>query len=964
MKDFPALSFLLVLLVGACGACGGASSTATGTTAPEPGDGPVAGAPPVSAVPLPELPSGEAPPPERTAPTIASVADGEQALDDGFYAELRAALPNLQGAELLRMRFNLATGEYDAVSSAQVPEAMEGEAALLRAEAHMARGRLDDAEAILEPLAEAPTGFRAQMLLGRLHGRRGRSVEARNALMGVIRAYNDERIRNQADGLAYVAMAAAQLGAVRDANDAFGESLRAQADRIETLLASARLFLEKYDAGQAEENVRDALRKNPNHAEALALMARVRIDQSFNFAAAEDLAARALETNPNCVAAHVINAGLSLRDLAFDEANAHLDRALAVDPNDLEALIVRAAVRFLQDDDEGYREARREVLSRHRTFSRFYAIVGEFAEWEHRYPDLVDMAREAVTLNSRDARALAALGINQLRMGDEEAGLQALHDAWRRDRYNVRVYNTLNLFDEVIPQQYTTLETGDFTFRFPNNERAMLERYIPRTLQGAYDDMARRYGFAPEGGVRVELFGDGQHFAIRTVGLPNLDVQGVCFGKMFTALSPRGGPFNWGQIYWHELSHIFHIQLSRNRVPRWFTEGLAEYETNIARPEWRRELDHQLWRSLSGNRLPPLRLMNRAFTRARSAQAVIVAYYASTQIVRYIVDEYGFDKVVEMLRAWGAGKTSEEVVQEVLSVSIDELDAAFRASERQRLVARSRDFSVDFEAYAELEPHAEAAAAAPQDAAKVAAHAAALLVSGDAEGAKARAEEALRLSAAQPIARLVLARLAENPAEAEAHVQAVIDGGRDGYDLRLLLARSALGREDRAAARTALEAAVAIDADRAEGWQGLREVARQGQDAALLRRALTGLVRINEHDRESHAELFRIVVEASDWQAAEALAESGIFVDPNNAEMHRLSARTHLEQGRARDGLFAADSALIAEGEGSGAGQAHLLRATALGRLGQNAEAREAAEAAVQADASLRGQADAILQAL
>ena len=57
------------------------------------------------------------------------------------------------------------------------------------------------------------------------------------------------------------------------------------------------------------------------------------------------------------------------------------------------------------------------------------------------------------------------------------------------------------------------------------------------------------------------------------------------------AISPKAEPFNWGNVLWHELGHVFAIQLSKSRVPRWFTEGLSEYETVRARPEWRREND-------------------------------------------------------------------------------------------------------------------------------------------------------------------------------------------------------------------------------------------------------------------------------------------------------------------------------------------------------------------------------------
>ena len=41
-----------------------------------------------------------------------------------------------------------------------------------------------------------------------------------------------------------------------------------------------------------------------------------------------------------------------------------------------------------------------------------------------------------------------------LRVGDEQQGLEALRESWRRDRFNVQVYNTLNLYDDVIPKEY------------------------------------------------------------------------------------------------------------------------------------------------------------------------------------------------------------------------------------------------------------------------------------------------------------------------------------------------------------------------------------------------------------------------------------------------------------------------------------------------------------------------------
>ena len=46
--------------------------------------------------------------------------------------------------------------------------------------------------------------------------------------------------------------------------------------------------------------------------------------------------------------------------------------------------------------------------------------------------------------------ALAALGSNWLRLGEDDKGLAALREAWKRDPYNVRTYNLLNLFEDSI----------------------------------------------------------------------------------------------------------------------------------------------------------------------------------------------------------------------------------------------------------------------------------------------------------------------------------------------------------------------------------------------------------------------------------------------------------------------------------------------------------------------------------
>ncbi|MEZ4395270.1 MAG: hypothetical protein R3A48_29670, partial [Polyangiales bacterium] len=408
-----------------------------------------------------------------------------------------------------------------------------------------------------------------------------------------------------------------------------------------------------------------------------------------------------------------------------------------------------------------------------------------------------------------------------------------------------------------------------------------------------------------------------------------------------------------------------HIQLSRNRVPRWFTEGLAEYETMIARPEWHREEDHRLYRALVAGRLPPVAQLNHAFTHARTEDAITVAYYGSSMLVKYIVETWGFERIPRMLRAWGEDRSSEEVVQRVLGVTIEDLDRAFREHTRQRLAGYADDFAVDFPAYQDLDAFRARAEQSPIDADAQAALAAALLAHGaDATEAMTAVRAALRQDAAQPVARFVAARLAVGRRDlrtARADLRLFFASGHDGYEPRLLEARVALASEDLPAARAALEAASRIDRDRPEAWQGLLEVSQQTHDEALQRAALERLVDIDQHDAASNFELLRRAAEAGDWARARELGLRAVYVDPLRAEARRLYAEALLhDPADAREALAQADLAMAAEPEHPA--QVHLTRARALIALRRRRDAQQAVDAAIAADPSVAETARALLR--
>lgn len=846
-------------------------------------------------------------------------------------------------ARVLQLR-----GRYDE-AEAEARAAGDGtDAVTALGEALAARGQLDDAEAALRQVTDRPEAHRARVLLGRLLVRRSRASEARPILMALVRAYNDHTIATtDAEGLAYVGMAAALLGSAHDANDAFTQSARVERGRVETEVEWAQLFLDHDDAGHAEECLRDALATSPHDARALTLMARVRLAQSWDFGAARDALDEALATSPTYVPALVTLAGLAIRDEDWVTADRRLDEALAVDPTDLEALSVRAALRFVASDTRSFERALAAVLAQSPHFSTVYSIVAEYADWAHRYEEIVALARRALELEPHDARALAALGINLLRRGDEEEALTTLRSAFARDHFNVRVYNLVRLFEGPLARDYETFESAPFVFRMHHDERPVLERYVPRTLAAAYADMRRRYHFTPAGPVHLELFATQQHFAVRTTGLPSLGAQGVCFGRVVTALSPRGGPFDWAEITTHELSHVFHVQMSHGRVPRWFTEGLAEHETTLARPEWRREDDWRLARALANGSLPPIRDLSFAFTHARSGDAMMTAYYAAWRVVAYLDERFHFAVFPRMLREWGRGRSTEEVFQRVLHQSVDDVDRDFRASESARLVHLAADFAIDESGADDLAATRERARLDATDASAQAALAAAELASGHAQEALSAAQATVALAPTDPTARFVLARLAlerRDAVEAETQLQTLREGGHDGYDVEVLIAGAAMLRGDTSAARAALERAIAIDATRVEAPHALFEISAADPDLHL--REARRLVTLDEHDRDALALVLDALDAAGDTAGLDVLVERSLTADPERARGHELLARSYARRGRHADALYELDTWLLLAPDR--AAEIHGLRAVELRALHRAREAGEAERLAAE----------------
>ncbi|NVB42711.1 tetratricopeptide repeat protein [Pseudenhygromyxa sp. WMMC2535] len=515
-----------------------------------------------------------------------------------------------------------------------------------------------------------------------LVGRAGES-EIREMIDELYAAYGDGRVSSaeQLLGASHAALAERAFKStsrvLQEAEEAAPASAGSQiADEIALQLAS--LFLEKYQPGEAAQTLALVLERDPWQPEALAMMAWVALDD-FRLADASNAAEETLMVAPQNPDAHAALAWVAMIEGRREEARARVvDHVLGVDPAHAGGQAVMAALALFERDDAAYKKAREAVLGARPTNGEFYSGLGDLLGYLHLYPEADAILSEGVERLPNDPYVQGALGLSRLRLGDEAEGRAALERAWKKDKYNARTLNVRQLYAEHIEPHYIEAVHGDLTLRLPSELHELVEPGFVEAISAARRSLDAAYGvkISP---LRIEIYADPEAFSVRTVGVPSLGAVGVCFGPMITSIGPYAGTHNFNQVIWHEIAHSYAISLSAGRVPRWFTEGLSEWESEVADPSWARESATLLYEARRAGKLRKLSELELAFLRAGSPIMMEVAYSTAAWAMRYLGTTYGRPKIIEMLRGYATGKSTEALFVEVLGKDMATVEAEFEA---------------------------------------------------------------------------------------------------------------------------------------------------------------------------------------------------------------------------------------------------------------------------------------------
>ena len=584
--------------------------------------------------------------------------------DAAFFRSARAAIAHGKRA--------------DAEALARARGAGDAGAAAILGRLAIDRGQYEDALALLEPASKANPVGEAALELGLLQQRLGRAADATRTLAPLVSA---ARGSVTADGLLRAARAADALDQTRTASSLYRDAASALKNDAPVNTAWGLLFHEKHTPGEAVKSFRLALQADADWAPAHAGLARALADEDPPAAAAA--AARALAIDPALIDAHLFLAESALDNGKPSAAKASIDRVLAINPRSPEAHTLLAAIAWVAGRMPEYEAELAKALAVNPTRGDTYRVVAAHAARNYRFDEAVALGRKAIALEPTNIPAHAELGMYLLRAGDEAEARRVLETAFSGDPYDVVTLNLLRVLETL--DGFESLKAGVATIRMHPDEAPVLGLYAGPLAAKALAEMRGRYGIDPKGEVSIQIFPKHDDFAVRTTGLMGMSgALGASFGSVVTQDSPRArepGTFNWQATLWHELAHVFTLQLSNQRVPRWLTEGISVYEEGLADPSWSRDSELGFARAYSQGRVLPLAELNSGFARP---DLISVAYFESSLVVSLVVEKYGPEALRVMLRAFAGGADVEAALLKATGASLADLQKAFDARLEER----------------------------------------------------------------------------------------------------------------------------------------------------------------------------------------------------------------------------------------------------------------------------------------
>jgi tetratricopeptide (TPR) repeat protein len=424
----------------------------------------------------------------------------------------------------------------------------------------------------------------------------------------------------------------------------------------EAFLAAGQLALDKHDFKMAADAFRSGLEKFPDNPDLECGLA-----QAYETSDREEMLKAleaALAVNPRHIQSLLLLADHLIDGEQYNEAEKQLALVLQVNPHLPEALAYRAVLANLRNDPAAEKQFRAAALKFWQTNPEVDYLIGYKLSQKYRFAEGAAAQRRALEFDPDYLPAREQLAEDLLRLGQSDEGWKLAEEVHKQDGYDVAAFNLVALHDQM--EKFQTLTNAHFVVHMSPLEAGLYGDLVLAMLSREREIMTRKYGVELTQPTVVDIFPEQKDFGVRTFGMPdNPGYLGVCFGSVITANSPASqepNPANWEDVLWHEFIHVITLTASKNKMPRWFSEGISVYEERQANHAWGERMNLGYRNMILNGELTPLGKLSSAFLAPKDSQHLLFAYYESSLVIDFIVERFGLESLKQILTDLGDGE--------------------------------------------------------------------------------------------------------------------------------------------------------------------------------------------------------------------------------------------------------------------------------------------------------------------
>ena len=583
---------------------------------------------------------------------------------------LTAIVFGASAAEVSETRELFRAGKYkeclEVAGKAAEENRYDEEWRLLQVDALMAMGRYPEArDVVVNALSRFSTSIRLRIAACSVFRFNGKPERVESLLKEIDYLAGTRRwAYTDAKNLTALGQAALmlKLDARQVLDNFFDVAKKKDPDYRDVHLAAGNLALGKSDFQTSADLFFDALAKFKDDPD-------IHYGLAASFASGDRKVAmehlnKTLELNANHVPALLLLADHMIDAESYETAQDTLKKAFEVNPWSPRAWALQAVMEHLGNNPKGEARSRENALRFWSANPEVDHLIGKKLSAKYRFKEGAAYQRKALAFDADYLPAKSHLATDLLRLGEEDEGWDLAKEVNEKDGYDVNAFNLVALNETMA--KFETIEDGEFIVRMSAHEKAIYGDKVLELLHRAKKVLCGKYGMELETPTIVEIFPKEKDFAVRTFGVPGVDgFLGVCFGRLITANSPASrvsSPANWEAVLWHEFCHVVTLSMTRNKMPRWLSEGISVYEELAANPVWGQRMNPEYRDLVLEGGLTPVGELSSAFLAPESPMHLQFAYYESALVVEFIVANHGIEAIRGILRDLGNGREINESI--------------------------------------------------------------------------------------------------------------------------------------------------------------------------------------------------------------------------------------------------------------------------------------------------------------